>query len=103
MLNTEIIRLRQFLQNDPTSVREVTECINLAAQRAAEIAEPYLSNLEAMPTQLKGEIGMLKQLIDHMFDVAELITLRQRMNLCEQMIRPVLDVSLLGTSAIVVH
>jgi hypothetical protein len=103
MLNTEINRLRYFLQNDPTTIKEVTECVNLAMQRASEISLSTMLSLDTMPTQLKGEIGMLKQLADHALNVGEMITLRQRTILCEQMIRPVLDVSLLGTSAITVH
>ena len=103
MLHTEITRLRHFLQNDPTSVREATEAINLAAQRAAEIAQQYFDNIEGMPDQVRGELNMLQQLIEHMVDVADFILTRQRMNLCERMLQPVMEYSLLGTSAITGH
>lgn len=108
MLHNEINRLRHFMFHDPVTLEEVTECVNLSMQRASEIAANYFDQLDKLPLQLKGELCMLKQMSDFaltgsLVDTSQLVMLYQRVNLCERMIAPVMDVALAGTDFVTLH
>jgi hypothetical protein len=104
MLQHQIQRLRHFIANEPVTLKEVTECVNLAMERATEISLSYDGRLEQMPTQLKGELNMLKELTESAFCAGEnLLVLRRNANRCEAAIQSALDVAALGTDRITIH
>jgi hypothetical protein len=71
MFHNEMNRLQHFLQNDPKSMDEVTEAIKLTTARAGEIAQACATQ-EPTEQQL-GELDMLRQLIEHVFQVGEFL------------------------------
>lgn len=104
MLQQQMQRLRHYIANAPATMHEVTECVNLAMERATEISLEYIGRLEYMPTQKKGELNMLKELTESAMCAGEnLLVLRRNANRCEDAIRDALDVAALGTDRITIH
>jgi hypothetical protein len=104
MLQPQIQRLRHFIVNAPVTLKEVTECVHLAMERASEIAMTYDGRLDEMTTQAKGELNLLKELTESALCAGDnLLVLRHNANRCEAGIQSALDVAALGTDRITIH
>lgn len=100
----QIARLKHFIVNAPASIQEVTECVNLALERATELSFQYMDALEEMPTQIKGELNMLKELTESALEAGEnLLVLRRNAELCGAGLQLAFDVAALGTDRITIH
>jgi hypothetical protein len=67
----QMARLKHFILTNPISLKEVTECIQLALERAQELSLPYLESGELMPDQLAGELNTLRELVETVFQHGE--------------------------------
>lgn len=91
MLKPQSDRLRHFIANAPTSMEEIAECMLLALDRAAEIAEEYKGRYDAVPIQLEGELRLLDELVAANIELTDKLMAVQLSKFCEHLMNGALE------------